>query len=624
MKAMRWVMAIVVTAVAASVWVWAAQQHVASPRGLAANLPPGALLTIESPDFSKLLADWNSSQEQAAWMRSASFNVFTNSRLYGRLTDAEQEFAGAAGTDFGSPFLKSVAGTQSIFAWYNIGNLELLYITHLKPGQSDGIALLASRARFTARKAGDTTFYVRSGGVAGDDSGTSSQQRTVAFAQRGEWFVFATREDLLANALLLMQGTAKSPSLAEQGWYEAAAKAAPAQPGDLRMLLDLDRITRTPQFETYWVQRNVTDTRRYRAAAIDLYREPGQFREERVLLPAQAAAISSDSEDTSALTELVPPDAGVFRATAAPSAANAIAELRDKVLERAPMATTQEGYAPSPDLGVGAAGDTTDLETRIDTPQPVKEPADAWLNPLQRVLKDAPLTAMLSVSSSSARPASLFLSIHSAVVLRRSGVWDEDALSRAVLEALRGRLTVSGVGIAWTKQTVEGVTLMTATGANAIALAVRGNTAVIGADEALVRGIVTRMGNSTEHHAAATVIAEFRPPQARPAFLQLTSTLDHAGGAQSESPHSAAAGGNDPQADAAQDSGSASPQSEAPAQQDASPTQPTFLRETVGSLSQSFSSLGAERFLERRDGDRVHQTILYLWAPPKPALSPSH
>jgi len=535
-------------------------------------------------------------------MHSASYNVFTNSRLWGRLTDAEQEFAGAAGSDFGSPFLKSIAGTQSIFAWYDIGNLEMLYITRLKPGQSDSITLLASRSRFTARKVGDTTFYVRAGSAAGADSGSTGQQRTVAFAQRGEWFLFATREDLLANALLLMQGVAKAPSLAEEGWYDAAAKAAPAQHGDLRMLLNLDRITHTPQFESYWIQNNITDTRRYRAAEVDLYREAGQLREERVLLPAAGAVAPAESEDTSALSELVPQDAGVYRATANPSAGQAIAELRDKVLERAATPQLRDEYAPDADLSVPEAGDGTDLETRIDAQQPVVPRPDAWLAPLENALKDVPLTAMLSVSRASAQSKSLFLPVDSAVVLRRTGAWDEAAFSRAVLEGVRSRLTVSGVGVEWPKREAAGVSLRVATGANPIVLAIVGDTVVIGTDESMVRGIVARLPKTPVRHAAAATIAEFRQPQVRPAFMQLSATLDRAA---SESSRFAA--------------GAAANES---AERDATASQPAFFHDTMGSLSHSFESLGAERFLERHDGDKIHQTVLYLWATPTSSASP--
>ena len=155
------------------------------PAGMAALLPPGALLTIESPDFAALLASWNASPEQRAWLTSDNHSVFSNSRLFGRLNDARTEFEGAAAgpksnqpPSFDAAFLTSIAGRRSIFAWYDIGNLEFVYVTHLAPGQSARIALLQSRAAFTPRRIGQQIFYMRRG--AGSEQG---QARTVAFAE---------------------------------------------------------------------------------------------------------------------------------------------------------------------------------------------------------------------------------------------------------------------------------------------------------------------------------------------------------------------------------------------------------------------------------------------------------
>lgn len=612
MKKIRWVPLLVAVA-AASVWMWAAQQRAGNARGLAADLPPGALMTVESDDFSHLLADWNSSQEQGAWMHSASFQVFTNSRLYGRLTDAEQEFAGAGGTDFGSSFLRSVAGTQSIFAWYDIGNLEFLYITRLKPGQSNGIELLSKRAHFTERKVGDTVFYVRTGGAApGDNDSTQpdaaqqGKQRTIAFGQRGDLLLLATREDLLANALQLMQAGAKAPSLVDDGWYAAASKAAPAQRGDLRMLLDLDRLTRTPQFRSYWIQRNVTEMRQYRAAEVDLYREAGQLREERVLLPTDASMPSHDSSEAMNLATLVPEDAGVFQSTASPSPEAILAELRDKVLERSAAQNDASTSAPDADLSVSAMGDTSDLETRIDAVQTSQPAPDAWLAALRASLQDVPVTAMLSVSRAAAEPTSLFLPIHSAVVLRRDGPWNEAQLETAVLSAQQARLTVGGVGLAWRETQGAGGKVMVATGAQPMAMVVHGNTAIVGTDESIVRAVLARSNATPAAAQPASLLAEFRPAQAQPAFLQLTATLDHS--PATGTPDAAASAD-----DAATDAPAPGQTADAQASQSSQDRQPAFLHDNLGSLGGSFSSLARERFLERREGDHVRQTVLYQW-----------
>ena len=50
--------------------------------------------------------------------------------------------------------------------------------------------------------------------------------------------------------------------------------------GDLRMVLNLDKIVPSPYFRSYWVQQNVTDMRAYTAAVSDLFRSKQEYREE--------------------------------------------------------------------------------------------------------------------------------------------------------------------------------------------------------------------------------------------------------------------------------------------------------------------------------------------------------
>jgi hypothetical protein len=42
--------------------------------------------------------------------------------------------------------------------------------------------------------------------------------------------------------------------------------------------MNLDRIAFDPHFQRYWIPRNVTWIRQFRAAAFDLYLEPAWFR----------------------------------------------------------------------------------------------------------------------------------------------------------------------------------------------------------------------------------------------------------------------------------------------------------------------------------------------------------
>jgi len=574
---------IIAATLTAAVVVWAAIPASTHKQTLAADLPPGALLTIESPDFAALLHTWNTSPEQAAWLKSANYSAFANSRLFNRLGDAQGEFEGVAGgkSGFDSEFLKQIAGKESIFAWYDISKLEFLYISHLPPGRTANVELLQQRGKFSRRESGGTSFYIKTSASSSEDAGPSSP-RTIAFATRGDWLILATREDLIANALLLMQASATATqSEATEGWYAAAETAAPAQHGELHMLLDLQRITATPAFQSYWVQRNVTDTRLYRAAVVDLYREPHSFREERVLLP-NAATDAPPQPDLAAIEALVPDRASVYRATASPQPEDALTSLDEKLLTRSVTSTVASTAAPVADLSIPHPGSASDLETRIDTVSPTPEPASAATAPLLSALQSASLSAMMTIDRTDPpAPGSLFVPIRSAVILRATNPWNTTQLQAALLTALRSHLTIDTLGLAWAP-TGEYLSLGST---HPFALFVDGNTAILANDPALMNDILARRTASATPQPA-TLIAGFRHAQERANFTRLSASLAHTVTPQSSGPNA------DP---------------------DPPGETPDFFNASIGSLSDTFRALATERLVERNDGPIIRQTVVYTW-----------
>jgi len=578
---------IAASTIAVALAVWAVVPTSTHNQVLAADLPPGALLTIESPDFAGLLHAWNTSLEQAAWFKSASYSAFANSRLFGRLSDAQGEFAGVAGSNADAAFLQQVAGKESIFAWYDISKLEFVYISHLPPGQTARVDLLQERGKFSRRESGGDSFYVKTSASSGGEDAGPSSPRTVAFATRGDWLILGTREDLVANTLLLMQqqdsGVPQS-SLATEGWYAAAEAAGPAKHGDLHMLLDLQRITATPAFRTYWIQRNVTDTRQYRAAVVDLYREPHSFREERVLLPNSSANDAAAQPDLAAVEALVPARAGVYRATALPRPQDALATLDEKLLTRSTSSVVESTAAPAANLSVSQPGSESDLETRIDTVSPKPEPASAATAPLLAALKAANVTSMLTIDRTDPPAAgALFVPIRSAVVLRSTNSWDSNRLQAALLTVLRSHLTIGGLGLAWT-HTDNGYLGLGAT--HPVALFVDGNTAILANDATLMNDILARRQIPMTTPESATLIAGFRHSQERADFARLTASL-----AYTNAPANAGPTANPGQS-------------------------PDFFAGSIGSLSNAFRALATERLVERRDGAFTHQTVVYTWQMP--------
>ena len=585
MKRSRLILAATLMLCALTAWAW--QEHARArnaPPTLAAMLPQGALLTIESPDFATLLADWNTSPQARAWLASDNYNVFSNSRLFSRLSDAQDEFFATAfqGTaPASSALLTQVAGKQSIFAWYNVGNLEFLYITRMASAQQLQTALLQQRSHFAPRQAGGQTFYIR--------TSKDSPARTVAFATvpdpagKGDLLLLATREDLLAGALTLLAGEAPSTALAAEPWYtEANAALVPESASrnpTLHMVLNLERIVPMAYFRSYWVQQNITEMAQYRSAVADLYRDPGAFREERALLPKAPADPADHLPDLAALAAMPPAD-GVFRATATQDPALAVTALEEKLLGRQHKPAQTAEQAPDAELAPSESGSTSDLETRIDAPAPVS--ATYSNEALTAALKSAGLDAVLTYSSAQqpSATAPLWVPIHNEVILHASGSWNLETLEAALQQSLRGTLTTARLGIEFRPATQPHV--YTLTGPKPLFLALTGNLALLSDDEKLLAATLQK-ASAPESKAGATTIAGFNHTAQRAPFARLTSLIDSTNSTPAADPDT--------------------------------PKTPAFFSQNLRSLSDAFAALQSERFTETRQGATTRQTVLYQWTP---------
>jgi hypothetical protein len=563
----------------------------ASPQ-LAAMVPQGALLTIEAKDFSGLLKRWNDSPEKAAWLKSDNYSVFSNSRLFGRLGGAQDEFAQAAGLSPDEDFLKQVAGRESVFAWYDIGKLEFLYITRMSASTAEKSSLLQLRQKFSTRKIGTQTFYVQTHG----DPEKGEQQRTVAFATSNGWLLLATREDLMAEALTLMGDTGTgndkaSNSIATEPWFADARAAASTNIGDLRMTLNLEKIVPTPYFRSYWVQQNLTQMKQYRSALADLYLDRDAFREERVLLPKSAGDSNKASPDLAGLTAFLPLRAGVYRAEASPSVDDALDALNGKLIQRATTSVLDRRNAPAADLSVGDVGSASDLETRIDTTL-LEHPAKGMeLSVLRSLLSLTELQGMMTVSRTADAADGIWVPFQNAVVLSSAKDWDVAALQAALKQALGARLTSGGLGLEWKPVASPDKGYFEISDVRPLALAVHGKICIVTDDAGLMRemlaaGSKALAGVDTKQ---ATMIAGVDLAQERGAFTRWTELVD---GSASGRPSSAGLDNSQP---------------------DEASHDPAFFSQNIRGLSDAFAPLEKESIVEKRDGSNTRQVVTYSW-----------
>lgn len=460
--------------------MWILAQTVATQPSLARYCPPGSLLLLEAQDFAAIVRDWNGSPEKQLWTGSDNFAVFSRSRLYLRLEEAQKEFAAAAGFLPDMSLVDSVAGRQSSLALYDIGKLEFLYITHLDAPRALETALWQTRSSYELRNSSGLPYYVRIDPVSG---------RGAAFASAEGLLLLATREDLVAASLALIAqqgGTA----LAQESWYTAALKAA-GTPGEIRMVMNMPALLLTPYFRSYWIQRNVSELRPYSAAVSDIFREAGEIREDRVFLRDQPAENASAREAAVAqVLAYVPPDTGLYRAWAAPAGALVLGLIEDKLVS--PGLDNNES-APESITGIGA-----DLETRIDRKPLESSSRNETLQLITPLLERTAIEALLHVQSSRTLPGGVFIGNHTALVLLGAADWSLDAI-RKILPSIE----VGG----------------------------RERTLVLADTPEMLQSITERLNSAPAGNGAAYA-AEYRHSRELQPFTKMMSMIDHSRQAQ--------------------------------------------------------------------------------------------
>jgi len=550
---------------------WAAYQALAPEAApLSRYVPAGSLLYLQARDFSALLGDWNSSPQKASWVQSKNYEVYSRSRLFLRLQGAGEQFAAAAGLPPDMNFLTQVAGTQSAVALYDIGRLEFLYVTKLSSASSMQSALWQTRAKFETRNAAGVTFYVRR---------DPESEREVAFAVNGDYLILATREDLLAGALQLMAGNKDRTIEAEQWWSQSVAAAGLA--GDLRMVLNLEKIVPSPYFRSYWIQRKITDMKQYSAAVSDLFRSGREYREERVLLKKSPSGGNVNADDAAAavadLARLAPVDTGVYEVRALTSAADCLDTLETKILapHRGPAVALQT--APEVPPPPGETGSSYDLETRIDQAPLKTSPSSDSSTPLKDLFQKAQVRAILQVQATERDKDGVFVRIHSGVAFLAAADWPEAAVRSAFVDFIRPALTTGSLGLQW--QSKPGYQELD--GLWNFAVAVRGKYLLVSDDSAILKNMLANM-NQKPAQKPALFVAGFRHIRERENFARLTGLLDRPSASPLGSP--------------------------------ASEPNPQFFSDNLASFSATLAGVSSQTIVVRDANDKVFQTVSYEWS----------
>jgi len=477
------------------------------PQSLREFVPAGPLLYLEAKDFASLLARWRGSPEQQRWLQSADYKAFSQSHLLLRLTEAYNEYAGAAGFAPDAAMLQSIAGSESALAFYDIGKLEFLYLTRLPSTQAVETAPWRSRGNFTPRKAGGTDFYVR----------TDASGRVVAFAIANDVLLLATREDLMAGALELM-ARAPRTKMVDEGWFARPSRAARSA-GDLRLVMDFGALANSPHFRSHWIQHNVSLVRQYSSGISDLFLGAGGIREERLSFRAAPAAESAvDHQPLAEALRLVPDDIGFYRGWASPAPDEVSALLAARLLD--PSVARPErspNVAPSAPNVAAAVGSESDLDTRIDEPVYTGSGSQLLPEALQRLLSAEKPAAVVQMEETQPAADAVFFSTARAVVVVRQTAWDAATVHEAIVSAGEGLWTTSRLGAGWAEVNRGNARYFTLNGLVPLAVAVDGNRMIVANSQQLIERLLSRT-NAPVPSNAGIYAAGFRHERERHNF----------------------------------------------------------------------------------------------------------
>ena len=572
---------IFVLAATAAVFLQVSAGPAAPARPLAQITPAGALLYIEAKDFGALLKDWDTSPEKQTWLKSDNYEVFSRSKLFLRLKHDQAEFARAAGFPPDMAMVDQVAGDMSAFAVYDIGKLQFLYVTRMPQAHAAESVLWKKRGDYQPRKVGNADYYVRV---------EPESQRTVAFAVSGDYLLLATREDLLAQSLSLLTSS-EGKAVAGEGWYTKSVSAG-GQPGDLRMVLNLDAIVATPQFKSYWIQENVGDIKaRYSSEVTDLFRTPAEYREERVLLlkgddqqkvggksvadPAAEAAVGQ-------LLRLVPANQSFYQSWAKPSTDELMTAVSTEILSPHFGPRPVSKVAPGASATSGTVGSESDLETRIDEPQPA--PVKVGEDPLKVLLAAAEPVAVLKLKDTQQTQDGVFVRPRTAVAILAKSAWNADSV-REVLQRSLETMTTARLGATWTPRKQGSNTYYQLDGLSPLSIFTEEKLLVVSDSPETMQALLN--GTHKSGSGGAWYASGFEHAHESGNFIKMTRSIENTGvnpGLAGNPEH-----GND------------------------STRQPKFFSDNIGGLSKTLQRVQTESIEIHDLGDRETQTVRYKW-----------
>jgi hypothetical protein len=216
---------------------------------LAGVMPRGAMVYVQASDLSALMKTWLASPVRTHFYESVSFAAFENSHVYLKIQDRKKDFETAIGVGLDEKRLAELSGRASAVSIYDIGKLELVFVTEIPRARAIASALFKQAPQFSERSADGTSYYVRD---VSTDGGRLNQQFCFAYVE--DKLIVTTTEGLMIRAVA--NARAKGADSLSSDVVALAEQAAGFAAHDVTMWLDQVRLNRNLYFGNYWIHQN--------------------------------------------------------------------------------------------------------------------------------------------------------------------------------------------------------------------------------------------------------------------------------------------------------------------------------------------------------------------------------
>jgi len=230
---------------------------------LATVMPKGAIVYLQTNDLSALLKTWLASPVRSQFYDSASFAAFEKSHAYLKLQDRKKEFETAIGIGLDEKRLAELAGRTTAVSIYDIGKLEMVFVTEIPRARAIATTLFKQAPQFQERSADGTSYFVHDVNA---DGGRLNQQFCFAYVE--DKLILTTTEGLMIRAIANSKNSgADSLSSVVFGMAEQANGFAAH---DATMWLDQAALNRNRYFSNYWIHHNIGELANIETALVDL------------------------------------------------------------------------------------------------------------------------------------------------------------------------------------------------------------------------------------------------------------------------------------------------------------------------------------------------------------------